>query len=62
MHSLLIEKEKAKKRYREEREYSTKERKRNREEDRQKKTTANRDKWPNDHGGLTRVLFPRRGP
>lgn len=27
-----------------------------------KKSTANVDKWPNDHGGLARVLFPRRGP
>lgn len=26
-----------------------------------KKSTANADKWPNDHGGLTRALFPRPG-
>lgn len=27
-----------------------------------KKRAVNADKWPNDHGGLTRIPFPRRGP
>lgn len=27
-----------------------------------KEYAANVDKWPNDHGGLTRAPFSRRGP